>query len=155
MHPYHIFSKGNTHYFSTENMVSTRREGSTSAFRNQIADSLPKYLSEELERVQRRAMRVIFPFKPYQEASLQAGLETLSARRQSLTNKSFSKITEDRNNKLSSEGRTTVSGFSRGNLINTRGNKLTRMTSPPIVLITHYRMTSYFILALPTGYELV
>ena len=45
-------------------------------------------------------MRIIFPFKPYQEALAQAGLETPSARRQSLTNKSFSKITEDRNNKL-------------------------------------------------------
>ena len=44
-------------------------------------DSLPKYLSEELERIQRRAMRIIFPFKPYQEALAQAGLETLSARR--------------------------------------------------------------------------
>ena len=63
-------------------------------------DSLPKYLSEELERIQRRAMRVIFLFKPYQEALAQAGLQTRSARRQSLTNKSFSKITEDRNNKL-------------------------------------------------------
>ncbi|KAL9973222.1 hypothetical protein ACROYT_G019644, partial [Oculina patagonica] len=59
-----------------------------------------KYLSEELERIQRRAMRIIFPFKPYQEALAQAGLETLSARRQSLTNKLFSKIAEDRNNKL-------------------------------------------------------
>ena len=63
-------------------------------------DSLPKYLSEELERIQRRAMRIIFPFKPYQEALAQAGLETLSARRQSLTNKLFSKIVEDTNNKL-------------------------------------------------------
>ena len=56
---------------------------------------------------------------------------------------------------LSSEGRTTVSPFSRGNLINTQGNTLTPMTSPPIVLLTHYRMTSYFILVLPTRYELV
>ena len=48
-----------------------------------------------------------------------------------------------------------LSGFSRWFLINTRWHKLTTMTSPPIVLITHYRMTSYFILVLPTGYELV
>ena len=48
-----------------------------------------------------------------------------------------------------------LSGFSRGILINTRGHKLTPMTSPPIVLITHYRMTSYLSLVLPTGYELV
>ena len=63
-------------------------------------DSLPKYLSEELERIQRRAMRIIFPFKPHQEALALASLETLSARRQSLMNKSFSKITEDRNNNV-------------------------------------------------------
>ena len=45
---------------------------------------------------------------------------------------------------VSSEGGTTVSSFLRGNLIYLRGNKLTPMTSSPIVLITHYRMTSYF-----------
>ena len=56
---------------------------------------------------------------------------------------------------VSSEGGMFLSGFSRGILINTRGHKLTPMTSPPIVLITHYRMTSYFSLVLPTGYELV
>ena len=56
---------------------------------------------------------------------------------------------------LSSEGGMFLSGFSRWFLINTRWHKLTTMTSPPIVLITHYRMTSYFILVLPTGYELV
>ena len=55
----------------------------------------------------------------------------------------------------SSEGGMFLSGFSRGILINTRGHKLTPMTSPPIVLITHYRMTSYSTLVLPTGYELV
>ena len=59
------------------------------------------------------------------------------------------------NTKVSSEGGMFLSGFSRGNLINTRGHKLTTMTSPPIVLITHYRMTSYLSLVLPTGYELV
>ena len=56
---------------------------------------------------------------------------------------------------FSSEGKMFLSGFSLGNLINTRGNKLKTMTSPPIVLTTHYRMTSYLSLVLPTGYELV
>ena len=56
---------------------------------------------------------------------------------------------------VSSEGRTTVSPFSRWFLINLRWHTLSSMTSPPIVLFTHYRMTSYFILCLPTGYELV
>ena len=56
---------------------------------------------------------------------------------------------------VSSEGGMFLSGFSRGILINTRGHQLTPMTSPPIVLITHYRMTSYLSLVLPTGYELV
>ena len=57
--------------------------------------------------------------------------------------------------RTSSEGGTTVSSFSRWFLINTRWHTLTTMTSPPIVLLTHYRTTSCFILALPTGYELV
>ena len=57
--------------------------------------------------------------------------------------------------KDSSEGGMFLSSFSRWFLINLKWHTLSPMTSPPIVLLTHYRMTSYFILALPTGYELV
>ena len=39
--------------------------------------SLPTYLSEELERVQRRAMRIIFPGMKYKEALQQGHLQSL------------------------------------------------------------------------------
>ena len=45
-------------------------------------DSLPVYLSRELEAVQKRAMRIIFSCFPYEEALVKAGLVTLSGRRQ-------------------------------------------------------------------------
>ena len=48
-------------------------------------DSLPVYLSRELEAVQKRAMRIIFPCFPYEKALVKAGLVTLSGRRQILT----------------------------------------------------------------------
>ena len=48
-------------------------------------DSLPVYLSRELEAVQKRAMRIIFPCFPYEEGLVKAGLVTLSGRRQVLT----------------------------------------------------------------------
>ena len=59
-------------------------------FRN----ALPAYLSAELEQLQKRAMRIIFPFAPYSDALHQANLETLSRRRQSITTKLFDSITQ-------------------------------------------------------------
>ena len=50
-------------------------------------NALPAYLSSELEQLQKRAMRIIFPFVPYRDALHQANLETLSGRRQSITTK--------------------------------------------------------------------
>ena len=47
-------------------------------------NALPAYLSAELEQLQKRAMRIIFPFVPYSDALHQANLETLSWRRQSI-----------------------------------------------------------------------
>jgi len=45
-------------------------------------DGLPASLSNELEGVQKRAMRIIFPFCTYNEALVESGLIKLSDRRQ-------------------------------------------------------------------------
>ena len=62
--------------------------------------ALPAYLSAELEWLQKRAMRIIFPFVPYSDALHQANLETLSRRRQSITTKLFDSITCNSDHKL-------------------------------------------------------
>ena len=62
--------------------------------------ALPAYLSAELEQLQKRAMRIIFPFVPYSDALHQANLETLSRRRQSITTKLFDSITCNSDHKL-------------------------------------------------------
>ena len=63
-------------------------------------DCLPAYLSKDIESIQRRAMRISFPSLSYREALDEAGLISLSVRRQSLTDKLFTKVTTDRENKL-------------------------------------------------------
>ena len=63
-------------------------------------DCLPAYLSKDIESIQRRAMRISFPSLSYKEALDEAGLISLSVRRQSLTNKLFTEVTTDRENKL-------------------------------------------------------
>ena len=50
-------------------------------------DGLPVHLSNELEGVQRRAMRIIFPLSSYNEALVESGLTKLSERRQELVDK--------------------------------------------------------------------
>ena len=62
--------------------------------------SLPTYLSEELERVQRRAMRIIFPGKKYKEALQQGHLQSLYDRREYLCTKLFRQIEQDPSHKL-------------------------------------------------------
>ena len=47
--------------------------------------SLPKYLSNDIERIQRRAMRIIFPSLSYCRAMDKAGIPTLSERHESLS----------------------------------------------------------------------
>ena len=61
---------------------------------------LPAYLSAELEQLQKRAMRIIFPFVSYSDALRQANLEKLSRRRQSITTKLFDSITCNWDHKL-------------------------------------------------------
>ena len=63
-------------------------------------NALPAYLSAELEQLQKRATRIIFPFLPYSDALHQANLETLSRRRQSITSKLFDSITRNSDHKL-------------------------------------------------------
>ena len=62
--------------------------------------ALHAYLSAELEQLQKRAMRIIFPFVPYSDVLHQADLETLSRRRQSITTKLFDSITCNSDHKL-------------------------------------------------------
>ena len=57
--------------------------------------ALPAYLSVELEKLQKRAMRIIFF-----DALNQANLETLSQRRQSITTKLLDSITCNSDHKL-------------------------------------------------------
>ena len=53
---------------------------------------LTQVLSDEIEAVQRRCLRIIFPFLSYSDALQVAALETLSARRESAVVKLFSEI---------------------------------------------------------------
>ena len=63
-------------------------------------DGLPVCLSHELEAVQKRAMRIIFPSLMYDEALVKTSLVTLSDRRQALTDKMFRKILDNKDSKL-------------------------------------------------------
>ena len=63
-------------------------------------NSLPMYLSHELERLQKRAFRIINPTLSYSEASVALGLPLLSARREELTTRPFDKILQDLNHTL-------------------------------------------------------
>ena len=40
-------------------------------------DSLPNYLCEDLEKLQKRALHIIFPTLPYAEALVEAGVDSL------------------------------------------------------------------------------
>ena len=63
-------------------------------------DGLPAYLSDELEGVQKRAMRIIFPFRSYNESLVESGLIKLSDRRQELVDKLFREVVLNEDNKL-------------------------------------------------------
>ena len=55
--------------------------------------NLLKYLSQDLERVQMRALAIIFPFLSYASAMAKAGILTLEERRDMACAKFVSKIT--------------------------------------------------------------
>ena len=57
-------------------------------------NALPAYLSSEIERVQMRALRIIYPRSSYQEASQLAKIARLEDRRNELCMRAFDKITK-------------------------------------------------------------
>ena len=63
-------------------------------------NGLPEYLSEELETIQRRALRNIFPDLDYQEAPKGCNIATLHQRRQWLTERLFNEIKDNSLHKL-------------------------------------------------------
>ena len=65
-----------------------------------LHNGLPEYLSEELEKIQRRALRIIFPDLGYQEALKECNLATLLQRRQWLTERLFIEIKDNSLHKL-------------------------------------------------------
>ena len=62
--------------------------------------SLPQYLSVDLERCQRRALRIIYPDCSYNEALLLTGLVPLYNRREFLCDKLFNSILSNPSHKL-------------------------------------------------------
>ena len=63
-------------------------------------DSLPQYLSHDVEMIQKRALRIIHPRIPYSDALSLTGLKLLSKRRDNLKSKHFQGIIMDENHKL-------------------------------------------------------
>ena len=63
-------------------------------------DSLSNYLKGDLEKLQKRALRKIYPGLLYAETLIDAGIESLCERRQFLANKLFKEVVNDYNHKL-------------------------------------------------------
>ena len=63
-------------------------------------NALPQYLSNNLERLQKRALRIIYPDLSYAEALVAAGITSLYERRQVLSETLFDQIMEDPSHKL-------------------------------------------------------
>ena len=64
------------------------------ALQNVWHNALPVKLSDSIERVQKRALRIIFPALHYQEALATTGCVSLHTRRMELCSKLFTKIKE-------------------------------------------------------------
>ena len=62
--------------------------------------NLPSYLSNEIERIQRRAMHVIFPDISYNDALAETKLSKLGVRWEKLSGDLFSNIVKNDNYKL-------------------------------------------------------
>jgi len=63
-------------------------------------NSLPAYLSEDLETIQKRAMRILQPELTYKAALTKYRLSELATRRNNITNKLYQSIANDKNHKL-------------------------------------------------------
>ena len=76
--------------------VSTLRERPVSVYACQVFhNGLSEYLSDELQKIQRRALRIIFPDLGYQEALKECNITTLHQRRQWLTERLFNEIKDN------------------------------------------------------------
>jgi hypothetical protein len=53
---------------------------------------LPQYHSDELERLQKRVMSIIFPGHSYDEALVMAGCERLDNRRNTIRGRLYKKV---------------------------------------------------------------
>ena len=62
--------------------------------------SLPKYLSDEMERIQKRAMRTVYPDLKYKDALEVADIPTLYTRRETLSRNLFKDIIDKHDHKL-------------------------------------------------------
>ena len=62
--------------------------------------ALPKCLAYELERVQKRAMRISCPSKDYQQALLSLNLPTIQDHHDEICMRTFNSIINDRDHKL-------------------------------------------------------
>ena len=62
--------------------------------------ALPNYLSEDLERIQRRALRITYPDLSYRAALETAGLQILLERRQSISRDLFNEVVFNTNHSL-------------------------------------------------------
>ena len=62
--------------------------------------SLPAYLSEDLERLQKRALRIIYPHIHYSRALEVLRISTLFERRETIASKLFDEITNDQQHRL-------------------------------------------------------
>ena len=63
-------------------------------------NSLPLYLSEDLEKLQKRALRIIYPTLSYPEALSEARIDTLFDRRELITKKLFQDVVNNTEHKL-------------------------------------------------------
>ena len=82
-------------------MEKCKSDSRTTVKENVYREIFTKYLfSNELEGVQKRAMRIIFPLCSYSEALVASGLTKLSERRQELVDKLFKNVLQNEQNKL-------------------------------------------------------
>ena len=65
-------------------------------------NSLPKYLSDDLERLQKQDLRIILPEKTYAASLESSNLATMDDRRQTLTERLFSDIVSNKDHALHS-----------------------------------------------------
>ena len=78
--------------------------------------SLPAYLSNELKRVQKQAVRIIFPFCSYNESLVESNVIKLSDRRQERVDKLFKEVVQSKQKKFHG----LLPALLRSNLRNTR-----------------------------------